>query len=54
VLDSMKFAMVSAGSDHTCAITSDRKAYCWGRNAEGQLGDGTTHPRRIPTLVLPP
>ena len=36
------FTQVSAGSNHTCGITSEKKAYCWGDNYEGQLGTGTT------------
>ena len=31
---------VSAGSSHTCAITIDKKLYCWGDNKYGQLGIG--------------
>jgi alpha-tubulin suppressor-like RCC1 family protein len=33
---------VAAGWNHTCAILKDRRTYCWGTNANGQLGDGTT------------
>jgi alpha-tubulin suppressor-like RCC1 family protein len=30
---------VSAGAHHACGVTADHAAYCWGRNAEGQLGN---------------
>lgn len=29
---------VSAGSDHTCAVISDRSLACWGSNTFGELG----------------
>jgi alpha-tubulin suppressor-like RCC1 family protein len=43
---------VSAGSLHGCAIQSDRTLWCWGNNADGQLGDGTTIMRLDPTQVI--
>ena len=45
-------AQVSAGgSYHTCAVTTSGSAMCWGRNTDGQLGDGTTTQRKTPSPV---
>jgi alpha-tubulin suppressor-like RCC1 family protein len=38
---------VSAGDYHTCAVTTDKRAYCWGDNSKGALGDGTTIQTRL-------
>jgi len=47
----LAFYQVSGGGDHTCGITTDNRAYCWGSNAYGQLGDGTTTDRLTPVAV---
>ncbi|MCF7900880.1 hypothetical protein K9L67_01510, partial [Candidatus Woesearchaeota archaeon] len=39
----IKINSISAGSRHTCAIrTNDSRILCWGNNAYGQLGNGTS------------
>jgi len=45
-----QFLQVSAGSSHTCGVTTDYRAWCWGLNG-GALGDGTTADRRRPVAV---
>ena len=45
-------AAISAGSDHSCAVTDSGGAKCWGYNGSGQLGDGTTHRRLTPVNVV--
>jgi alpha-tubulin suppressor-like RCC1 family protein len=42
---------LTAGLFHTCALFSSGDAQCWGRNDDGQLGDGTNTSRNVPTLV---
>lgn len=39
---------------HTCAVDRDDSLLCWGDNARGQLGDGTTADRASPEPVTEP
>ena len=40
---------IAAGTSHTCAVLATGGVRCWGNNAEGELGDGSTEHRRTPT-----
>ena len=39
-LAGLLFRQVSAGGDHSCGVTTDDRAYCWGKGDFGQLGVG--------------
>ena len=51
VAGGLRFTTLSAGVWHTCGVTTDGAAYCWGDNFFGQLGDGTTAGRTTPVAV---
>jgi alpha-tubulin suppressor-like RCC1 family protein len=43
---------VAAGGSLACALLEDKSVRCWGDNARGALGDGTTDTRNNPVQVL--
>jgi alpha-tubulin suppressor-like RCC1 family protein len=51
VAGDLRFKSVSAGTIFTCGITLAGRAYCWGSNLYGQLGDETLIDRTRPTAV---
>ncbi len=42
---------LATGAQHTCVATVSGAVYCWGYNAYGQLGNGSTTNAFSPTLV---
>jgi alpha-tubulin suppressor-like RCC1 family protein len=44
-------SVIAAGDQHACALDPDGRAYCWGYNRMGQLGDGTGEDSRSPVAV---
>lgn len=55
VLNTSSVLTMYLGWEYTCALLDNGRIYCWGRNHQGQLGDGTqTHshtPRQVQGLT---
>ena len=51
VANATGFASITANDLSTCGLTSAGAAYCWGSNAYGHLGDGTSTNRNTPVAV---
>ena len=49
-----RFQSITAGGEYTCALTNEGKAYCWGLNNQGRLGNNSTTNSRIPVAVQMP
>jgi alpha-tubulin suppressor-like RCC1 family protein len=45
------FAAISAGTQHSCGLTTSQVVYCWGLNNHGQLGSGTFSGSGTPVRV---
>jgi alpha-tubulin suppressor-like RCC1 family protein len=54
VLGGFTYRSLQAGGGHSCAATERGVAYCWGRNDQGQVGDGSIDRRRRPRRVAAP
>ncbi len=42
---------IATGDNHTCAVTLYGTVWCWGKNASGQLGLGSTAKRKYPANI---
>jgi alpha-tubulin suppressor-like RCC1 family protein len=47
------FESLTTGVSHACGVTVEGHAYCWGSNAHGELGDGSTENGPTPVRVAP-
>jgi alpha-tubulin suppressor-like RCC1 family protein len=47
-----KEARISAGTAYSMALMADGTIWTWGKNSNGQLGDGTTNMSSFPTRVV--
>ena len=55
VASNVAFSTIVAGRSHQCGIARDSGlAYCWGVNAEAELGNGTRTSTSVPTPVAAP
>lgn len=52
VASSTRFRRISAGGDHTCALSVDLRLHCWGDNEFGQVGDPAVRRAAQPVPVV--
>lgn len=45
------FRQLDMGQYHSCGVSADSSAYCWGLNQRGELGTGDSTFRTVPGLV---
>lgn len=51
VLSGKILTQVAAGGNYACALSSEGRAYCWGYNGHGQLGNGSWVDSSLPVAV---
>jgi alpha-tubulin suppressor-like RCC1 family protein len=50
----LRFIAIAGGNFHTCALSEEKAFFCWGKNDQGQLGNGTLLGFPYPVKVSPP
>ncbi len=45
------WTVLTAGTEHACALRTTGTLFCWGSGSEGRLGLGDTTGRQMPTMV---
>jgi len=48
----LTFVKLAGGGAHTCGLTSDGTAYCWGNNGYSQLGNNSNSLSTVPAKVF--
>ena len=51
VVGAHAFRQIDAGAYHTCAVTTEARAFCWGNGRGGQIGNGKTYLSLWPRAV---
>ncbi|MCA2219677.1 RCC1 domain-containing protein [Nonomuraea aurantiaca] len=51
VLSGKTLTQIGTGYEHTCVLDNTGKAYCWGYNSFGQLGNNSTTQSLVPVTV---
>jgi alpha-tubulin suppressor-like RCC1 family protein len=51
VVGGLQWNRIVAGGHYSCGVTTDQRAYCWGYNGNGRLGDGSFTSQRRPVPV---
>ena len=52
VLAGVTLAQIATGSGTTCALSTGGAGYCWGQDANGELGNNSTTSTTVPVAVI--
>ncbi len=52
VVGAHTFHAIGAGDRHACGVTTGGDTFCWGRNRDGELGDGTFTNSATPRFAI--